>query len=140
MPSRLILLLAFLIANFAFAQEASKPTAVNVASVEPACPELRGPAIIGKPMLPPHITIRYNPNAPGARLASAQSVSLVRAKVHQEPTIMPMVRAADGTWQAEFDAYFNLIIFSSKDGQGRIDNNRGECRDIPCPPEQQAGL
>jgi thiol-disulfide isomerase/thioredoxin len=45
---------------------------------------------------------------------------------------MPLVRAADGTWQTEFDAKpYDLLMFFFKDEQARIDNNRGEYWDIP---------
>jgi thiol-disulfide isomerase/thioredoxin len=135
MPSRLILPWAFLLAAFAFSQDARKPTAVPVVSVEPACPEWRSPAVPGQRSLPPHITVRYNPNAPGARLTSAQSVSLFLANVRPNPaetTTMPLTRAADGTWQTEFDAQpFTLMMFFFKDEQNRTDNNRGEYWDMP---------
>ena len=134
MSSRLVLPFAFLFAAFAFSQDTSRPTAVPVVTVEPACPEWRSPALRGQRSLPPHITVRYNPNAPGARLVSAKAVSLVLANVVPNPsesTTMPLVRAGDGTWQTEFDAKaFTVMMFFFKDEGNRIDNNRGEYWDI----------
>ena len=135
MFSRLVLASAFLIATAALAQEATKLTAVPVVTFEPACPEWTRPADHSQHSLPPHITVHYNPNAPGARLATAQSVTLFLASVEPSPsetTTLPLIRSADGTWQAEFDAKsYNLLIFFFKDQENRIDNNRGEYWDIP---------
>jgi thiol-disulfide isomerase/thioredoxin len=122
-------------ATSALGQDATKLTAVPVVTVEPACPEWTRPADRSQHSLPPHITVHYNPNVPGARLVSAQSVTLFLASVEPSPSetmTLPLIRSADGTWQAEFDAKPDyLLMFFFKDQQNRIDNNRGEYWDIP---------
>lgn len=135
MPSRPALALAFLVATSALAQEATSPSALPVVTVEPPCPEWTTPADRNQQSIPPHITVHYNPNAPGARLASAQSIALVFASVEPGPseaTTMLLTRSADGTWQAEFGTKpFDLLVFYFEDQQKRIDKNRGEYWDIP---------
>ena len=108
-----------------------------VAMIEPACMEWVEAAERGQPMIAPHITIRYNPQARGARLKSAQSLTLViasRRGIEFDTHRIPMTRAADGAWQAVFVPERNYIpgyaIFYFQDDKGAIDNHRGEYWDI----------
>jgi hypothetical protein len=105
MNSCLVFAFALLTTAFGFSQDVSKPVDVSVVTVEPACPEWRMPTTRGQPMIPPHIIIQYNPQAPGARLTSAQSLTLVLASaraVRFDSTKIPMPRTAADTWQADF--------------------------------------
>jgi thiol-disulfide isomerase/thioredoxin len=81
-------------------------------------------------MVPPHITIRYDPRLPGAKLASSESVTLVlatRVGMRYESTAIPMTRAAGSAWQAEYTPKRMYIpgysIFFFQDEKGRADNN-----------------
>ncbi len=133
MSSRGPLVLVFLIAPLAFAHNASEATGVPVVTVKPACPELLN--VRGQPSKPPHIVIRYNTNPPGARLTSAQAITLFLADVRPNPSEtrpMPLTQGPGGTWETEFDAKpFTLLMFFFKDQQNRVDNNNGEYWDIP---------
>jgi thiol-disulfide isomerase/thioredoxin len=137
MRSCLIFAFALLTAAFGFSQDVSKPVDVPVVTVEPGCPEWRMPATRGQPMIPPHITILYNPQAPGARLTSVQSITLVLASargIRFDSTTIPMTRAAAGTWEADFAPKRNYVpgysIFFFEDERNRADNNGGQYWDI----------
>ncbi len=120
-----------------FAQKVSTPE-VPVAAMEPACMEWVDAAERGQPMVPPSITVRYNPRAPGARLASPQSLTLVVAQPFTagcESMKIPMTRAADGSWQAEFTPkpgsfIPSYAIFFFEDEKNAIDNHGGRFWDI----------
>jgi Tfp pilus assembly protein PilF len=121
------------------AQKASAPPAeVSVVTVEPACMEWVEAAERRGPRLPPHLTIRYNPRAPGARLASAQALTLVIATqnvVGFDSAKIPMTRTADGSWQAEFTpkpshSSTSYSIFFFEDEKNATDNRAGQYWDI----------
>jgi thiol-disulfide isomerase/thioredoxin len=119
------------------AAKISAPVETPVAVIEPACMEWVEAAERGQPMIAPHITIRYNPQAPGARLKSAQSLTLAianRRGIGFDTHRIPMTRAADGAWQAVFVPERNYIpgyaIFFFQDEKGAIDNHGGEYWDI----------
>jgi len=121
------------------AQKASAPLAeVSVATVEPACMEWVEAAERRGPRLQPHLTIRYNPRAPGARLASAQALTLVIATQNVagfDSAKIPMTRTADGSWQAEFTpkpshSITSYSIFFFEDEKNAIDNRAGQYWDI----------
>jgi len=92
----------------------------------------------GQPMIAPHITIRYDPRAPGARLAPARALTLVIATQDVagfDTTKIPMTRTADGSWQAEFSpkpthSITSYSIFFFEDEKGAIDNRAGQYWDI----------
>lgn len=112
----------------------SAPAEVPVVAVDPPCMEWIEAAERGKDMIAPHITIRYNPRAPGARLASAQSLTLVIANYRFESLKIPMTRTAGGTWQAEYTPKRNFLpgyaIFFLEDEKNTIDNHGGQYWEI----------
>ncbi len=119
------------------AAKISAPVETPVAVIEPACMEWEEAAERGQPMIAPHITIRYNPQAPGARLKSSQSLTLViasRGGIGFDTRRIPMTRAADGVWQADFVPERNYVpsyaIFFFQDEKNIIDNHGGEYWDI----------
>ena len=119
------------------AAKVSAPVETPAAVIEPACMEWVEAAERGQPMIAPHITIRYNPQAPGARLKAAQSLTLViasRKGIEFDTSRIPMRHAADGAWQAEFVPERNYIpgyaIFFFQGDKGAIDNHGGEYWDI----------
>ena len=119
------------------AAKTSVPVETPVAVIEPGCMEWVMAAERGQPMIAPHINIRYNAQAPGARLKSAQSLTLViasRRGIEFDTHRIPMTRAADGAWQAEFVPERNYIsgyaIFFFQDERNAIDNHSGEYWDI----------
>ena len=114
-----------------------KAAETAVAVVDPPCMEWVEAAERGQPMIPPHIGIRYNLHAPSARLASAQSLSLViasRRGIGFDSRKIPMTRAAGDTWQSEFTPEKNYIpgyaIFFFEDERNTIDNHGGQYWDI----------
>jgi Tfp pilus assembly protein PilF len=121
------------------AQKASAPPAeVSVVTVEPACMEWVEAAERLGPTMPPHLTIHYNPRARGARLASAQALTLVIATQNVagfDSAKIPMTRKADGFWQAEFTpkpshSITSYSIFFFEDEKNAIDNHAGQYWDI----------
>jgi len=108
-------------------------------TVEPACAEWTPVDTRTQPMVSPRIVISYNPLAPGARLASARSLTLVVAGKRGnrfEVMTIPMTRAPNGTWQAVFTPGGNGIpfpgywIFFLEDEAKRVDNNRAQYWDL----------
>ena len=119
------------------AAKISVPVATPVAVIEPACMEWVEAAERGQSMIAPHVTIRYNPQAPGAHLKSAQSLTLAiasRKGIGFDAHRIPMKRAADGAWQADFVPERNYIpsyaIFFFQDEKNASDNRGGEYWDI----------
>lgn len=115
----------------------SAPAEVPVVTVAPPCMEWVEATERGQPMIAPHITIRYNPRAPGARLASAQFPSLIIASQGWsgfDSRKIPMARVAGSTWQAEYtpeqNFYLSYAIFSFQDEKNTIDNHGGQYWDI----------
>jgi thiol-disulfide isomerase/thioredoxin len=102
---------------------------VPVATIGPACPEWTPSTATGAP----HLTVTYNPSAPGARLTAAQSLTLVAATAtgsgnRFESAIIPMTQAADGTWRVEYTepvrGYMGgYQIFLFVDDKGQTDDN-----------------
>jgi hypothetical protein len=120
----------------ALAEKASAPAEASAVTVEPACMEWVMPAERGQPMIAPHITIRYNPQAPAARLGSAQSLTLVIATqkgVGFDSIEVPMTRTGS-PWQADYvpqrDYIPGYAIFFFKDGKNSTDNHGGQYWDI----------
>jgi hypothetical protein len=120
----------------ALAEKASAPAPASAVTVEPACMEWVMPAERGQPMIAPHITIRYDPQAPGARLASARSLTLVAASqgsVGFDSIEIPMTRAG-GAWQADYvpqhDYISGYAIFFFRDEKNNVDNRGGQYWDI----------
>ncbi|HMD84838.1 MAG TPA: hypothetical protein VKO18_09070 [Terriglobia bacterium] len=110
---------------------------VPVVAVDPPCMEWVEAAERGQPMIAPHITIRYNPRAPAARLASAQSLTLVIATqkgMGFDSVKIPMTRGAGSSWQAEHTPEKNFLpgyaIFFFQDEKNSIDNHGGQYWDI----------
>lgn len=121
----------------ATANPVQHPAGDAVAAIDPPCIEWIMAAERGQPMIAPHIAIRYNPLAPGARLASSQSLTLIVAShkgVSYDRFRIPMAHAADGTWRAEFTPERNYIagyaIFYFEDEKNRMDNHGGQYWDI----------
>jgi len=118
--------------------KASATPEASAVTVEPACMEWVEAAERGQPRIPPHISIRYNPQAPGARLASAQALTLVIATQNLsgfESAKIPMTRSSDGAWQAEFTpkqtySITSYSIFFFEDEKNAIDNHAGQYWDI----------
>ncbi|MGD0695176.1 MAG: redoxin domain-containing protein [Terriglobia bacterium] len=115
----------------------SAPAEVPAVAVDPPCMEWVEAAERGQAMIAPHITIRYNPRAPGARLVSAQSLTLVVASqkgIGFDTVKIPMTRVAGGTWQAEYTPERNFIpgyaIFFFEDEENTIDSHGGQYWDI----------
>ncbi len=115
----------------------SAPAEVPVVAVDPPCMEWVEAAERGQPMIAPHITIRYNPRAPDARLASAQSLTLVIANqtgIGFDPVKIPMTHGAGSSWQAEYTPEKNFLpgyaIFFFQDEKNSIDNQGGQYWDI----------
>ncbi len=122
---------------YSFGQKASEPADVSVVTIEPPCAEWQMPTGPSQQMIAPHITIRYNPQAPGARLASAQSLTLVVASpsgMRYETSTFPMTRADGPVWQVDFVPKRNHIpgyaIFFFEDEKNRTDNHGGQYWDI----------
>ena len=133
----LVLTLALPPIAFGALQDVRTPSAAPVVTVEPACAEWIPGATPGQPIVPPHIIIGYNPRSPAARLASAQSLTLILstgAGSRFNSTTFPMTLAAGGTWRADFTPKRNYIpgysIFFFEDEKGRVDNNRAQYWDI----------
>jgi tetratricopeptide (TPR) repeat protein len=91
-------------------------------------------------MIPPQIMIGYNPQAPGARLASARSLTLVVAGKRGSRfvvTNVPMTRTRNGAWQAVFTPggdrmpFPGYWIFFFEDEAKQADNNRAQYWDFP---------
>jgi Tfp pilus assembly protein PilF len=121
------------------AQKASAPPAEpSFVTVEPACMEWVEAAERRQPRITPRIAIRYNPRAPGARLASAQALTLVIATQNVagfDSAKIPMTRTTDGSWQAEFTpkpshSITSYSIFFFEDEKSAIDNHAGQYWDI----------
>jgi Tfp pilus assembly protein PilF/thiol-disulfide isomerase/thioredoxin len=119
------------------AAKISVPVETPVAVIEPACMEWVEPAERGQPMIAPHITIRYNPQAPGALLKSTPSLTLViasRKGIGFDTHRIPMTLAPEGTWQADFVPERNYVpgyaIFFFQDEKNAVDNHGGQYWDI----------
>ena len=140
MPSSSPLLVVAVVATtLALPRQMAGMNDIPVVTVEPACADWTPGATSTQSMVSPHIVITYNPLAPGARLASARSLTLVVAGKRGssfEVTKIPMTRAPDGAWQTVFTAGGNRvpipgywILFLEDDAQ-RIDNNRAQYWDF----------
>jgi thiol-disulfide isomerase/thioredoxin len=138
MHVRSLLALASLAAVFAFPLYVATAANNPVVTVEPTCPQWQTAAAPGRPLIPPTITIRYNPKSPGARLKSSQAIRVILATAigfsRFESVTIPMLRSDDGIWQAIFTPKKNYLpgysIFFFQDEKGQIDNNRTQYWEI----------
>jgi len=93
----------------------------QVVTVEPACPQWQRASATDGHMIPPAITIRYNPSAPGARFQSPETVRLILANAINinrfDSVTVPLARSSDGSWQAIYTPKKNSIITKRKCGR-----------------------
>lgn len=139
LSSAFVLAFAPLAAALAFPLQVDGRGDVRLVTVEPACAEWSPVATRTNIADSPHIAIRYNPRAPGARLAASGALTLVIAgkKGNRfEVTTIPMTREPDDTWQTVFTPGGNVIpipgywIFFFEDEAKRVDNNRAQYWDL----------
>ncbi|HYL72583.1 MAG TPA: redoxin family protein [Bryobacteraceae bacterium] len=138
MRSYLLFAITVLLTAFTLLEDASGAAALPVVTTEPACPEWIMPAT-GRPIAP-HINVSYNARAQGARLTSAQSMTLVTAVPtgpfgsRFESTMIPMTPSTNGIWHADYSSdrtfFTGYLIFFFVDERGRVDNNHAHYWDV----------
>jgi hypothetical protein len=134
-----LLAFAFLATGWALPGQGPGSANLPVVSIEPACAQWSAGDESMRWMIPPQIMISYNPQAPGARLASARSLALVAAGSRGSRfvvTEVSMSRTLNGPWQAVFTPGGEHMpipgywIFYFEDEAKRADNNRAQYWDL----------
>lgn len=134
-----LLAFAFLATGWALAGQEPGTANLPVVTIDPACAQWSPGDTSMRWMIPPQIMISYNPQASGARLVSARSLTLVVAGSRGGRfvvTEVPMSRTLSRPWQAVFTPGGEHMpipgywIFYFQDEAKRADNNRTQYWDL----------